>query len=92
MLAARNGAAIVSNVSAICMTEAIWAVTVSRRWVGSLDLKQRSSSADSGATILLTADAHTERTHAVTKTQTHPDADMSELYLKRLPMVTSFSH
>lgn len=68
MLAARNGVATVSNMSAICMTEAIWAVTVSLRWVGGLDLKQRGSSADSGATILLTADAHTERTHAFKKT------------------------
>ena len=61
--------------SAVCMREAIWAVTVALHCVGSLDLKQRASSAASRATILLTAHTHRntrrERAHTGTNTHTH---------------------
>lgn len=63
--------------SAVCMREAIWAVTVALHCVGSLDLKQRASSAASGATILLTADTHRHKhRHKHTHTRTHTDEDM----------------
>lgn len=72
----------------------IWAVIVSLHWVGSLDLKQRGSSAASETTILLAVDTQPETYQEISphRHNTHTHVDWSELDPKGQPVVINFSH